>query len=192
MNSKQILLVRHGETFSNSISHRHGKVTSHNLLMAVDPCLSKVGHRQSKAVAELLSSLSKDVKILVSPMYRTRQTSQYLIGKGFYNWETIPHLQELMPENVQGLKYKQDKTWKNFVDRVQSIISHIESLQSNTVIVFGHSQFFTMFLGLIDGHRMDDPSILCSVNIPNCSIIKLYYDKAWTIAADCSIPSFKE
>jgi probable phosphoglycerate mutase len=67
-----LIVVRHGQTAANARGL---------LLGRADPALDDAGRAQAQAVATTLSPLSDEVRIVTSPLRRTRETAAIIAGE---------------------------------------------------------------------------------------------------------------
>ena len=206
MNKKNnlIFLVRHGESVSNAIIHNQLFVSSKARKQALNahgnPELTTIGHQQATETAKELYEKVKDYKgvlIYVSPLTRTNQTAHAFVKlcedkKFVHHVSYDPSLQEYTTpaKNITGIKtclggkLLVDKTWSLFTERVINNVPSMREQQDLPIVIFGHSQYFSVLLSYIasgEEHRVPDKQKIAH-HLPNCAIsaISYHYDH-WRI-----------
>jgi broad specificity phosphatase PhoE len=195
-----VIYVRHAESVANKIIHnnKHKTLTEcqeNELNSFLNPNITELGILQAKSTANCLMKnlelLNKDkVTVLVSPYKRTQHTCAYFIdllnhSKICYNIKIVQELQEYSPPKKSGspnfiTHYSMDE----FIDQVLKFneILKFELATSDTIIIFGHSLFFSSLIAYHVSHEKHRPSEMPSFQLPNCSISCENYDltnKIW-------------
>lgn len=107
----KLILIRHGETLGNVAEIIQGGQTQGEL--------TKEGEEQAKKAGHRLKNEKIDV-IIISPLYRTRQTSEPIIKEH-------PQAEIVYDENVKEMKFGvlEGKTYQEFIEiREKSGIAH--------------------------------------------------------------------
>lgn len=181
------ILVRHGETESNSLIHTSSgqNLSRHQMeqvIRAFDTPLTPFGVRQAQATAEhLVQSLNamgaKRVAVWVSPFERAIETARpFLLHPNRPPCEMLrtPLLQEqVKSDKVIPKRLREDGVthfeWPEYLERVNTLKGQIQNELNRLgadehLVIFGHSLTFSLLLSAMVG------SDKIVHQLPNCSI----------------------
>lgn len=204
----RVLLVRHPESESNQLLHANPHTEDSELVAFKDPGITELGCRQMRRTAQHLANFffqEDEIMVMASPQRRAYMMADEFLkqrsapihyqregalyeyrrpGKGSL---VVPHSDEELPEDTE---------WHTFVERVdrfrESLQVHTKDF--NTIILFGHSCFFSALIHLCTtpGWRPSSVDQL-AFHLPNASITHLAYnERQWSVLYQGSVAHLPE
>lgn len=176
----EIFFIRHGEGEHNALNSQGRFQESRKLR---DPHLTAVGIEQARAVGKKLASEAIDL-VLVSPMFRTLETAEYIFETRSVRMIANPDTTEFCHAPVcTGSKsdflrsiFRQvdfgslanlwfenyeNESNSNFAQRVENFRQTLFNLTESSVVVVSHAGFLKKLLG---------------VGFKNCDVIRARFD----------------
>jgi broad specificity phosphatase PhoE len=176
----EILFIRHGEGEHNKLNSQHRFGEARELR---DPHLTATGIEQARAVGKQLALQSFDL-VLVSPMFRTLETAEYIFENRKVRFVADPDMIEFChvpvctgsESNFLRSIFRQvdfgslsnlwfndyaKETREHFLQRVAHFKQTLFELTEKSVIVVSHAGFLRQLLG---------------VSFKNCDVVKAYFD----------------
>ena len=197
--NKLVIYVRHAESYANKIIHDNKKQheplnqSQKNLINSlVDPDITEIGIKQAKCTAShLINNIKKlnrnKITVLVSPFKRTQHTCTYFIelldgSEICYDAKIIEELREYSPPKMSSStaltvpEVPRDILVQESVNRfMDQVLEFNEMLKKefescDTIIIFGHSLFFSTLISYHVTHELYRPTDIPTFQLPNCSI----------------------
>lgn len=192
-----IVFVRHGDSDVNKFIHdnKNDSNLTSKINTMYDPELTDIGVKQAAVTAKFINDKlikqNKKFSVLTSPYIRAVNTAKPLLdlkNTNIIDYYMSGLLLEYTRPEIAPIGAISHHTWKEFTDKIVEFVNYIENFKpvdSETLIIYGHSLFISVLLGYIGSNKKFIPTnndIIFS--IPNCSLSVFNFDrikKKWSI-----------
>lgn len=208
----QIIYIRHGESMSNQFLHTGGNPSDYPQI--ADPALTELGKIQSELTAQYLSTkyrvigevFSMKLEVMVAPYQRTLDTMKPFVASVGVGVDSDSNLKITIDDDLREytspkksipdkFTFDHDADFSSFVKRVShwknKFTEYLSTCSSDVILIFGHSQFFSVLLALQAGVPLEALSGERTIfHLPNCSISVVRFDdnsKEWEILGVASV-----
>ncbi|MFH1650286.1 MAG: histidine phosphatase family protein [Candidatus Woesearchaeota archaeon] len=161
MATKEIYLIRHGESYGNL------ELKADACTESDDSKLTDTGIRQAEALAIKLNEVHFD-QIWSSDLARARDTAEIIVRGRNIKAIVKPELREIYRVIVGGpFKGARPKRKNEDIQRAEKVWTDINSFAGSRLCIICHGNIIRYFLAK---HYKKDPKTMWELKIENCSI----------------------